>query len=72
MATDLENLQTTRSNYITQLLELSDPATRKPSYSIGGRSVQWVEYMRFLREQVSEMNKIIGDEDAEFTVTALE
>ena len=71
MATDLENLKAARSNYIQQLADLSDPAKRKPNYTIGGRTVDWVGYQTYLREQVKELNALIGAEDNTITVTSI-
>lgn len=70
--TDLEQLQETRSNYITQLRELSDPTKRKPNYTIGSRTVDWVGYGRYLKEQIKDLNALIGEEDAEITFTAID
>jgi hypothetical protein len=55
MATYLENLTTARDNFAAKLAEVS--ANPKPSYSApNGQSFNWVEYMRFLQEQVDKLN----------------
>ncbi len=51
MATDLENIQTIKSNTLAQLAELS--ASRKPSYSENGRSFSWNEYLKLLQDRVA-------------------
>lgn len=66
MATVRENLITTRENYAQQLADLSDPAKRRPSYSIAGRSVQWQQYMQFLRDEIKELDAQIAAEDGDF------
>lgn len=56
MATAAENLRTAYENFAAKLAEISEAP--KPSYSIDGQSVSWVEYYRFLTEQM----KAIRDE----------
>lgn len=63
MPTDAENLTTVRSNYIQQLVELSDPAKRKVSYSVGGRSISWTEYQTSLLNLIKELDKQIATAD---------
>lgn len=76
MPTVRENLVTARENYSQQLADLSDPAKRRPSYSIAGRSVQWPAYMTFLRQEIKELDALIAAEDdgdtGGFTVTAIQ
>lgn len=69
----LEYLQATRLRYATQLYELADPEKRKPSYSIGGRSVDWVAYQRFLLEMIRDVDaQIAGEDEPATTITAIE
>lgn len=72
MPTEAENLATALANYSQQLAELSDPTRRKVSYSIGGRSVQWTEYQRFLLEQMTAIRQQQGQADPGEVVTALD
>lgn len=71
-----EMLVETRTNYATQLLELSNPLKRKPNYTIGNRSVQWQAYQEFLEKRIESLNALIAMEDdgdtGGFTVTAIE
>lgn len=63
MPTVVERLTIVRENYAEQLAALSDPAKRRPNYSIGGRSVQWQAYMQFLRSEITELDRQIAGED---------
>lgn len=59
MATYIENLTTARDNFAAKLAEIS--ASPKPSYSApNGQSVSWVEYYKFLQEQVDKLNSQIS------------
>jgi hypothetical protein len=74
---DIERVRTARSNYCQQLEELSDPAKRKPTYSVGGRSVSWGEYHKMLLEMVRGTNELlqsVGDDlpDGGYLLTAAE
>ena len=67
-----ERVANARSNYARQLEELSDPLKRKVSYSVGGRSVSWTEYQRFLLDMIRDLDKYGSDGDAGATlVTAV-
>lgn len=75
--TELERLRTARSNYVRQLEELSDPNSRKPSYSLAGRSVSWGEYHKLLVEMIRETDALLiaaGDDGPEggYILTAAE
>lgn len=50
-----ERLTAARDNYAQQLLDLSNPARRKVSYSIGNRSVSWTEYQTFLKDEIKDI-----------------
>lgn len=68
------SLQTARTNYATQLEELSDPTKRRPSYTIAGRSVQWQQYQEFLLNQIRELDALIAQESGgagDLTFTAI-
>lgn len=62
-AEDVEKIRETRSNYVQQLLDLSDPTKKKLTYSIGGRTVSWTEYRKFLREEIASLNSLIAGMD---------
>lgn len=66
MATDAENLRTARSNFIAELAAIS--AERRPSYTIGDRTVSWTEYVAELKRSISEINVMIADEDGVYEV----
>lgn len=66
------NLDLALANYSQQLAELSDPTRRKVSYSIGGRSVQWTEYQRFILEQMTAIRQQQAMADPGEVVTALD
>jgi hypothetical protein len=59
------SLETARSNYATQLEELSDPTKRRPNYTIAGRSVQWQAYQEFLLKQIKELDSLVAQESAD-------
>jgi hypothetical protein len=61
----VERLTTTRDNYAQQLEELSDPTKRRPNYSIGGRSVQWQQYMGWLRSEIRELDRQIAEQSGD-------
>lgn len=73
MPTVLENLTAARENYAQQLADLSDPAKRKPNYSVGGRNFQWQGYQEFLKAQIGDIDDLIAAEgsaaDGGFTAT---
>ncbi len=59
MASDIDNLKTIRSNAIAQLATLSDPESRKLSYSVDGQSFSWTEYQQYLMDVVERTTKLI-------------
>lgn len=70
-----ESYTLARDNYAAQLVELSDPARRKVSYSIGNRSVSWTEYQRFLLDSMdalqTRLNAMSDDDGSAALVTAV-
>lgn len=58
--TNLENLQTIRSNIISELASIT--ASRKPTYSIDGQSVSWDQYRISLMQMLKEVNEQINAE----------
>ena len=72
MASVAENLQTARENYAQQLADLSNPDARKVTYSIGGRSVSWTEYQRFLLEMIRDIDGQVASSDPVDVITAVE
>ena len=71
MPTVAANLQTAKENYATILASIS--ASPKPTYSIDGRSYSWVEYQKFLMEQMkaidAQLSSESGDDTFECVVT---
>lgn len=61
MATALENLIQTRANIAADLADLSDPARRKPTYSINGKSVSWGEYWKDRVAALKDINEAIAN-----------
>ena len=61
MATAAENLQTAYDNFAAKLAEISE--SPKPSYSIDGQSVSWVEYYKFLMEQMKSIREELSSND---------
>jgi hypothetical protein len=55
-----DHLRTAQANYAQQLAELSDPAKRKVSYSVGGRSISWTEYQTTLLNLIKDLDKQIA------------
>ncbi len=74
---DLERVRTARSNYCQQLAELSNPAKKKISYSMGGRSVSWTEYQKSLLELIKGCDEQlaaygVNQPDGGYILTAME
>lgn len=70
MATDLEQLQTIKSQILQRIVEIT--ASPKPSYKTAtGQSVDWNGYLKSLREQLQEINKILVAEDPMYVETQL-
>lgn len=67
--TDLTNLATARSSYVSQLVSLA--ANPKPSYSVNGQSFSWTEYQRFLTEQVKAIDDLISANEDPFEEVSL-
>lgn len=61
MATDLENLQTIRTNLISALVTQS--ASPQPSYNIDGQAMSWNEYRQSLLTQIGQLDALIGAEE---------
>lgn len=59
MATDLENMKTARSAYLTELAT----GNVKPSYSIDGQSVDWNAYRASLLESIAKLNALIAADE---------
>lgn len=64
MATDLVNLQTTKSQLITTLADLT--LNPKINYSLDGQSISWLDYQRFILEQIKVINYLIQVESGPF------
>ncbi len=62
MPTDLENLQTIKTNYIAVLL--ADSTDPKPTYDWEGRMVKRSEWRQLLMEAIREINALIGEESS--------
>lgn len=63
MPTDLENLQTTKSNIVTILAELTDPLKRKPTYTVEGQTFHWTAYQKMLMDQLKQVKLLIREEE---------
>jgi hypothetical protein len=57
MPSDGDYLRLARSNFCQSLAELSNPAARKVTYSVGGRSLSWTEYQRFLLDSIKAVDE---------------
>ena len=66
MATYKENLETARDEWAERLADLV--ANPKPTYSLDGKSVSWVEYQQFLLNGLEGINKAIQQAGAPFCV----
>jgi hypothetical protein len=58
--THFEHLQTIKSNTLAQMAEVS--AERKPSYSEGGQSFSWTDYLEHLQRRVDWCNAQLAAE----------
>jgi hypothetical protein len=54
MPSDREQLETIKSQTLTQLVSLR--ASPKPTYNIDGQTVSWTDYLRSLEETVAWCN----------------
>ncbi len=64
MPTDLEQIQTIRSQALASIAEIT--ANPKPSYSIDGQSVSWNSHLRHLRRTVDWcQHKLAGEQPVE-------
>jgi len=71
MATDLQNLQTLRSNLIQELTNesnfvLANGGIGKPTYSIDGESVSWSEWRTAMLEKIDKLTHMIQTEQTPF------
>jgi hypothetical protein len=65
MPTDVEQIETIRTQTLAQLAELR--ASPRPTYSIDGQQVSWAEYARSLQETVDWCDgKLAGYRPFEF------
>jgi hypothetical protein len=60
MPSDLENLQTIRSQILTELAAIT--AERKPTYSIDGQTFSWNDYRSRLLTDLREVDELIAAE----------
>jgi len=64
MPTDLEQLQTIRSQTLARIAEIT--AQPKPTYDLDGQSVGWAEYLARLQDAVDWCErKLAGEEPFE-------
>jgi hypothetical protein len=56
----LEDLETIKTNTLTQMAEVS--AERKPSYSEGDQAFSWTEYLEYLQRRVDWCNAQLAAE----------
>lgn len=65
MPTDVEQIESIRTQSLAQLAELR--ASPKPSYSIDGQTVSWTEYVKSLQETIEWCDaKLAGYRPFEF------
>ncbi len=65
MPSDIEQIETIRTQTLAQLAELR--AVPKPSYSVDGQQVSWTEYVRSLQETIEWCDtKLAGYHPFEF------
>ena len=60
MPSDLENLQTIRSQILVELAAIT--AERKPTYSIDGQTFSWNDYRSRLLTDLREVDELIAAE----------
>jgi hypothetical protein len=58
MATDLEQLETIRSQALATIAEIT--ANPKPSYTIDGQTVSWNSHLQQLRQTVDWCNRHVA------------
>ena len=58
------SLETARSNYVSTLATLSTEV--KPTYNVNGQSFSWVEYQRFLLEQIDKIDLLLVADQTPF------
>ncbi|CAN5421462.1 hypothetical protein BH11PLA2_BH11PLA2_32810 [soil metagenome] len=54
---EADQLRETRTAYVQQLYDLR--TKKKPTYSVAGRSFSWVEYRKFLREEILAIDELL-------------
>ena len=54
----LDDLVTTRDSLVA--LRLASSASPKPSYNVHGHSVSWVEYLKYLSDEIDRLNAQIA------------
>jgi len=69
MATDLENLNTIRSNILAKLA--SESSSPKASYSIDGQSVDYNGWYQAMWSQLQQVNKQINSAGGPFEVETI-
>lgn len=73
MATDLQNLQTIKSNLLASLAaETTYQAAHgpKPSYSLDGESYSWTEWREAVLRKITTLNALIQSEGGPFVITS--
>lgn len=53
-AAEIANLTTARTNFAAKLAEIS--TNPLPNYTVGNRTFSWVEYYKFLREEIQALD----------------
>lgn len=61
MPTNLENLQTIRSQILAELASIT--AERKPTYSVDGQTFSWNDYRSRLLTDLREVDELIAAEE---------
>ncbi len=68
MAIWLDNLVTARDNLSAQLADIT--LHPKPNYSVDGETYSWMEYQRFLAEQIAATTDMIAKGEAGFEIVS--
>ena len=64
-AAQITSLETVRNNYVSTLLDVS--ANPKPSYTVGNQTFDHPAFMKFLREEIENIDALIDSQSSETT-----
>ena len=57
---DFEQIQAIKCNTLTQMADVS--SERKPTYTEGGQTFSWTEYLNHLQQRVDWCNRVLAVE----------